>query len=385
MKKLFIVAMALATIVSCSKEEGLTKLDSSKKAISITIANGIDDTRVVVEEIAAVDTTDGGVGSIQAQAKQQVCAETNELVLLLANNAGTVEEAYALKGYTATNNTYTFHNVSESVTQVAVVRDIVDGDANVDASSYVGDALVDYRNAAANVDAMENIDITEIDLYVAAKLDPSGTCTVVDTEHNTEWTYQLYTASVEVAPTIARIEITGIACDGGTDADGVELGSTTLAAAQGKLVSGGYDELKLGGLVWGADDEYTFDLKDYVLKGIYEQGSTTARSRTDYSPGTGNAITWNIDPSAEVPQIGGNPIVMDMIASAYDYTVVNDKKTLSIGFGEAVKEFAPGNIYRFAVNFGENNLDDSNEAICVEVTVTVAKWAVVNVNPVFGN
>ena len=38
MKKLFIVAMALAAFVSCSKDDGVKQLQSSKKAVAITIA-----------------------------------------------------------------------------------------------------------------------------------------------------------------------------------------------------------------------------------------------------------------------------------------------------------------------------------------------------------
>ena len=355
----------------------MKQLESSKKAVSITIANGISGTRAVVDEMAAFDTTVGGVGTIEAQATSGVCADTDELVLLLANNAGTVEEAYALKDYKATDYTYTFHNVSESVTQVAVVRDIVDGEANVKADGYVGTSLKTYCYAAANVDAMENIDITDIDLYAAAKLDNTGTCTVEDNEHKTEWTYQLFTATVKVAPTIARVEITGVACDGGTD--GIELGRTTLAASKGELVSGGFDKLSLGKLSWGENGEYTYDFGGFELEGVY-----TSDKRVDYELGD-NAIVWNINPTAAVPQTDSNPMSLPMTAWAQDYNVVNTAQNLTIGFGDAITDFEPGMIYRLSINFGEDNLDETNEAICVAVTVEVADWLVVDVDPVFGN
>ena len=356
----------------------MKQLESSKKAVSITIANGISGTRAVVEAMAAVDNTVGGVGSIEAQAIGGVCANTDELVLLLANNAGIVEEAYALKDYTATNNTYTFHNVSESVTQVAVVRNIVEGEANVTADDYVGKSLETYRDAAADVDAMENINITDIDLYVAAKLDDTGTCTVKSDDHNTEWTYHLFTAKVEVAPTIARVEITRVACDGGND--GIELGRTTLNASMGQLVSGGFDKLSLGKLSWGENREYTYDFDGFELEGVY-----TSATRVDYEPGNGNAIVWNINPTAAVPQTDSNPMSLPMTAWAKDYKVVNNAQNLTIGFGDAVTSFEPGKIYRLSINFGEDNLDETNEAICVAVEVTVATWLVVDVDPVFGN
>ena len=408
MKKIFIVAMALAAFVSCSKDDGVKQLQSSKKAVAITIANGSTETRATVTKPVAADKTAGGTATIQDQATAGACANVNELVVLFANANGTVEEAYTFPTAAQTvgedgKYTYRWHNVSESVTQVAVVRDIVDGVANVDTDDYLGKKIADYKANAEDVDAMENIDITKIDLYVSSTLDHNGDCKITDTHTNTEWTYKLYTADVTIAPAIARVEITGIACDeatcSATDHATAHvshvLGGTTLAAAKGQLVSGGYDELALGELTWGDNDEYQFDLTGNTLKGIYEKGKTTARTPVWYTPtevvaeggtadGTADAIVWNINPSAKVPQIGNDPMVIEMVASAYDYTVVNTGKTLSVGF-KGAEEFEAGNIYQIAIPFKESNLDKSNEAICVNVTVKVANWVVVPLTPVFGN
>ena len=403
--------MALAAFVSCSKDDGVKQLQSSKKAVAITIANGSTETRATITEPVAADETAGGTATIQDQATAGPCANVNELVVLFANANGTVEEAYTFPQGQAVGGdgkyTYRWHNVSESVTQVAVVRHFNQGVLDITPTNYVGDAISDYKAYAEDVDAMENIDITKIDLYVSSTLDYSGPCTIPDPEKNTEWTYSLYTADVTIAPAIARVEITGIACDeatcSATDHATAHvshvLGGTTLAAAKGQLVSGGYDELALGELTWGDNDEYKFNLTGNTLKGIYKGNKAedykTARTPVWYTPtevvaegetadGTADAIVWNINPSAKVPQLNDDPMVIKMEASAYDYTVVNTSKTLSIGF-KNVTEFAPGNIYRFNINFGENNLDASNEAICVEVKVTIQPWVVVTVQPEFGN
>lgn len=409
MRKIFIAAMALAVMVGCSKDDGMKQLESSNKAVSITIANGVSGTRAV-KAIAAFDTNIGGNATIQDQATAAACASTNELVVLFANKAGTVEEAYSLADATLvqdSENTYRWHNVSESVTQVAVVR--YSSITNV--NDYKGTKLTVYQQAAANVDAMENIDITAINLYTAADLTHNGTCTIEDSAHNTAWTYQLYTADVTIAPTIARVEIIGIACDGSNSAvvgeDGStstpnELGATTLAAAKGDNVSGGYDKLVLNTLKWGKDSEYTYTFAtETALTGIYGgtvNGNPTQVERVDYTPAetvadnetadnTADAIVWNINPTAVVPQVtdGASPMVLNMTASATDYTVVNTNKDLHIGFGDDITSFMPGNIYRMDIKFGENNLETSNEAICVEVKVTVSNWVVVIVPPVFGN
>lgn len=404
--------MTLAAFVSCSKDDGVKQLQSSKKAVAITIANGSTETRATVTKPVAADKTAGGTATIQDQAVEDACANVNELVVLFANANGTVEEAYTFpQGQTVGQDgkyTYRWHNVSESVTQVAVVRDINEnGVANVNTKDYEGKDISEYKAKAEDVDAMENIDITKIDLYVSSTLEPNGDCTIKDEHTNTEWTYKLYIADVTIAPAIARVEITGIACgvetcsatDHTTAHVSHVLGGTTLAAANGKLVSGGYDELALGKLTWGDNDEYKFDLTGNTLKGIYKgnkaENYKTARTPVWYTPtevvaegetadGTADAIVWNINPSAKVPQIGNDPMIIDMVASAYDYTVVNTKKSLSIGFKNVTK-FEPGNIYRFKINFGENNLDVSNEEICVEVKVTIQRWSVVTVQPEFGN
>ena len=84
-------------------------------------------------------------------------------------------------------------------------------------------------------------------------------------------------------------------------------------------------------------------------------------------------------------EIDKDTMKIDMVASAYDYTVVNTGKNLTIGFDNVEKkEFEPGKIYRLAITFGEDNLDKSNEAICVNVEVKIADWVVVPVQPVFG-
>ena len=82
MKRFLIAAMALATIVSCSKDDaGDSVLTSSKKAISITIANGVSSTRAVAE---VAPTPGGGAGKVVDQEANQAAASTDELTVLFA-------------------------------------------------------------------------------------------------------------------------------------------------------------------------------------------------------------------------------------------------------------------------------------------------------------
>ena len=83
MKKLFIAAMALATIVSCSKDEGVDEvLTSSKKSVKITIDNLAKGTRAAGGETLAADAND---------ATNKLAAATDkDLVFLFADAGGNV-------------------------------------------------------------------------------------------------------------------------------------------------------------------------------------------------------------------------------------------------------------------------------------------------------
>lgn len=402
MKKLFIAAMALATIVSCSKDEGTSVLESSKKAISITIANAVPATRAVpAQDAVAV----GGAGSIQAQEGNQAAASTDELVVLFANKGGNVVKAIALKDgdVAASGNvnndanakpdvqgkyTYTFHNVHESVTQVAVVRYA----KITNVTEFENTNLSTYAAAAAVEDI--NVDLDELELYGSSDITTDGaTCNKTD-EHTGETTqYKLYTAEVTVAPKLARVEIVGISC--------TDLGKATLSAAQGNNVTGGFDEINLKEFSFGTNGIYTYsfgtkaegsetvDYGEAELLGVYnktsEDGKVNERTATNWTAGDGKAIAWNIAPVAATFPTESSPMKLTMDVEAYDYKVSTPSRELHITNLTGATEFSAGNIYRFEIPFSESNLEDVNEEICVEVTVTVTNWVVVEVAPEFGN
>ena len=223
-----------------------------------------------------------------------------------------------------------------------------------------------------------------MDLFAASgQLTNPTTCTVEATEHNSAYTYQLYTANINVVPMLARVEITKVSAQGGEK----PLGATTLAAANGELVSGGFDKLTLGTLTFGGN--YTYDFDGYELEGIYNGESKVAVEPTIFEAGEDSskyAIAWNIATETAFPLTTANAMTIGMEAFAYDYNVVNTGKNLTIGFDNVEPtEFEPGKIYRLEIVFGEDNLDASNNAICVAVKVEIADWVVVDVDPVFGN
>ena len=376
MKKLLLSLAALAMIaVGCEKNEGPNVIESNKKSVDITIVNGVQATKAVAE---VKPTPAGGAGAIQDREDKQAAASTTELKVLFANAAGNVVEAYSFAEAKAVENengkwNYRFHGVHESVTQVAVVRN--------NAEEFVGTNLSVYANAAAKEVIVA--DLSALNLYGSSDIawDGKTTCTVTDAKHNIEYTYNLYTAQVDVVPTLARVEITGITC--------TDLGETTFKASTDPTVTGGFDELALQKIAFGKDEAYyyTFTTND-ILKGVYkdetEADRKTKRDLVPYNPGPGEnkVIAWNIAPSVEYPS-DNVPMTLYVKASAYDYDVNTADKTLTINGLTGADKFERSKIYRFAINFKESNLDESNEAICVDVTVKIADWVIVEVDPEF--
>lgn len=391
MKKLFVAVLAIAALAACNKEEAPVYQESVKKSIAITIANGVADTKAVAEETPEAV---GGEATIVPQENNQAAASTDELVVLFANRAGVVVEAYSFADAAETTAadpnadpdvkgvyTYTFHAVHESVEQVAVVRYA----ANTTPEAFENTNLSVYAEAAAVEDL--NVDLDELELYASADLEDSGKeCEVQTTEHVFE-TYKLYTAALTVTPALARVEIVGVNC--------TDLGVRTLAAVSDATIVGGYDELALTDVVFGetgkvdADGKYTGIIYNYdfleadVLKGVYAgERNTTAREAVVYDlKDTKDAIAWNIAPQAA--PTAANPMIFTMEAKAYDYTVLNTTKTLTIESFEGVTNFDRSKIYRLDLEFVEDNLDATNEAICVKVDVTIANWVVVELEPNF--
>jgi hypothetical protein len=235
MKKLFIAAMALATIVSCSKDDADTVLTSKQKSVKITIDNIAKGTR---GETAAADD------------KDLAAADDTDLVFLFADAGGKVLQSRTLNNDDANsslltkeeNGTYTFHKLPENVTMIGVIANatttpttLADAvkawtneknqlDNEYKAVVAYGSPVVDGKPTKLN--AKGGVDLTRV----------AGEEATAPDEHTD--TYPLYEASVRVAPYMARIEITRVACTdlGQTANDGFsEITITSLSLAGGTL------------------------------------------------------------------------------------------------------------------------------------------------------
>ena len=407
MKKLFIAAMALATIVSCSKDEGDTFLTSNKKSVAITIANSQMGTR-------------GGAAGVTSQVdKNEYAASVDQLTVLFLNNSEKIVESYKLSAGTEENTTADtqgvitkrFHGVNESVNKVAVVRyngsvaagteysTIVAAAKNEAATAFSAPATETEPGTTPEGTTNLNTDVQSIILTSGQAVTlAEGTGDKAECEYTNEkgetHKYKLYTATVEVAPAFARLEIHSVAV--------TNLGQVTNA--NGTVT--GVDEVKLGLLTFGGGEAgpYTYNFTDVTFWGNFKSkmSGTWAASNADntvtsWTPATDKAISWNMLPTAvsaptytvaEGVETISNPMVLNVTVDAADMYIQDKTRTVTVkGLknGETpVTTFEAGKVYTLNLVFDESNISAPDVAqICVEATVKVSQWTVVPVTPEF--
>lgn len=379
MKKLFIAAMALATIVSCSKDDGDAVLTSSKKSVSIKIEN------------AGVATRNGGdtnEGTVKA------CAVAGELKVWLADGSGIIlEERNLTENQPLNDGSYIFHQVSEQVQNIAVGR-YEAGDVTA-----VGSTIASIIELAKNPESganTKNIARSIDDIILSSdmvKLEDSGeTCT--ETVGDTTYEVPIYAAEVTVTPRLSRVEITKIQCN--------KLGDVNKDSDE---TTYGFDELTLNSFTFG--NNTLSAINNTVLSGSYaakgadgKWAEVTGDPANSVEPENG-AWSWNL--------MGGQAfetMTLSVTGDAKDWIVNDGTTTLTInslkgngdieagthaedckcGFGEdgLLDNYLANHIYNMEIVFTENDLDPRNEAICVNVTVKLADWVVVPVTPNFG-
>lgn len=404
MKKLFIAAMALATIVSCSKDDaGDTVLTSKQKSVTITIANSALETRA---------TLNGAQTSESLANSGDACVVASDLKVFFANSAGTILKEMKLSGTPEdvdhtkpyqygvktdadanTPGSYIFHRVPAEVTQVAVAR-YETGDLPENKTNWEGQNISALAALASNEEKNVARELSDIVLYDADGLTYSEECTTIDGV-----VYNLYTADLTIAPAFARVELVKIQC--------TDLGSDITSDGN----STGYDELTLKTFAWGPANGtnylYTWPTAQPILYGSYVPDnnkdafgntiSVTGNNRkNEWTANT--AISWNVADQVAAPT-EAVPMVLTMGGQAYERFVQNDP-TLTITklyqtqtpgengtvtLSNPLDKFTKKNIYRFNVIFKESNLDTTDDNICVKVLVTIDTWTVVDVYPEFKN
>lgn len=352
MKRFFIAALALVAVVGCSKDdEGTSVLETSKKSVSITIANALPAGRAV---------------TTPAPASGAACTKAEDLVFGFVNGAGQVLTTLTIADATESGGVYTFHGLPQQVSEVfaiangAAANKITKGNAPATLSA----AHQVWRAQTPDVEWSEII----VFGHAAARhaKDANGEDLFCEVDGHK---YPLYEASLTVTPNHARLEIGQVKCtDLGKLYSKVTLNSMVLAGnlnqsfgASGVALTPDANVATAGeGKVWSWNlskpmngDIYAPDLDLHVT---VEGNGWTVPS------GTENRMVRVVDYAAPANYVNAA-------------TNVNEQGNL--------RQFLPGEIYTMNLDFSENNIHTESDNLCVAVNVTIANWVVVPVTPVF--
>lgn len=428
MKKLFIAAMALATIVSCSKDEADTVLTSKQKSVSVTIQNSvISGTRATVTGETLSPTAKGGEAGLTKQVgtagtedaangpTETLVADLKKLTILFANQAGQVLHAMPLvntadddihadqngtnednyvpgenAGETAGGGVYEFHRVPEQVTRIAVIRDVNLTDAN----TLVGKTLADIQKDAVDESDL-NVDVQSIFLYAEGDLKQDTQC-YEEEVNGVMTTYYYYTTTLNILPQYTRFELVSVSC--------ADLGNLNTDKIDGKddISTVGLDHLTLNKFTiplngvnytktWTADTQNDWTLYGSACKAWDTtkdaQNPCAKDAKTVITAGENMAWSWNMAPGTLNLASNNKPMVLDLIADSHHMFVNNPAKTVRVVSLNDKADFAleKGKVYRMALSFAESNIDETDDQLCVKATVVISDWTVVLVTPEFGN
>ena len=405
MKKLFICALALASVVACSKDDTADAVLTSKmKSVTITIQNSkMNDTRANVTGAKINVAPEGGEAGDTAQATEnELVASAGQLQILFANAQGLILEAKSLvadatnethpagtEDYTYGkvtvdangNGTYIFHHVPEQVTRVAVVRVQKDDITIKPNSTNLSEVLALASDESENrTRGTQEIILYAEDDLIKMTATEGTTDDICYTDPNTGLKYYYYTAQLTVQPQVARVELVKVGC--------YDLGDLNIDVIEGtenpNIETQGLDELTIKKFYFS---NYTKTWQtENVLVGSYCATKHNGTEKLYITPAEG-AWSWNIA-EQDVPQMK-----LELDAVAHDWTVNNPGKTVTVvglkdneELTEAnVDTFKKGNVYRLELDFSEANIDATDDALCVIATVDIKTWTVVPVYPVFGN
>lgn len=387
MKKLLLSLAALAMIaVGCEKNEGFDKeLQSSLKSVTLKIENSVYGTKTNGETPAGT---------------QSPCATTTDLKVWFADNSGIILEERALSKAEFVNGSYLFHQVSEQVSNIAVGR-YEDGDVTP-VGSTIQDIIDLAKDPAAGGATTPNMKRPVDEIILS-----SDQVALVKTEETCEEEVNgvkvevpVYAATVTVKPRLARLEISKIQCS--------DLGALNEDADEDTY---GFDELTLTGFTFGQNKLTA--INNVVLKGQYavkgDDGAWSvladdATPENSVAPDNDNVWSWNLKDNQAWEQM-----TLGVVGDAKDWTVNNGTTSLVInslsgeagtsnnaydhaegcacGFDENGKltNYLANHIYNMEIVFSESHLQPRNTAICVNVTVKIADWVVIQVTPNFGN
>ena len=387
---------ASMVLVSCDKNEGDPNVPTDKSLKSVTIKlpniNQAIDSRATGKGMKAgqIALKDFKVFFLNANGE---CI--NNLVPSTENlGEGLTQpplyfDSDNVASHVGANNKTTYHFLPAATARVVVVGNCGD----IQDYSTVNN---DNYKVLNDGDTGDNIssDAAGHPYYPLYGYDDLKLSTGVDNkQHN-----NVYTASVELAPRVARFEIYGFTYEPKDDGtvefsyDKLELEKIALAnyATNYNLQTGVAGSRTTtaapteSALVWdwidAASSPWANEFSSYTLeqnaKTYVNTSTNIPMENTDGSAYDGDMITFGVTKSTVAAE---NP---ELLLSFYGVGADNSKTPLYLHGKFASEEpFEPGKIYRVLFPIEDGSWEQPER--CVELTVTVAEWSIVSVTPEF--
>ena len=380
-KFLSVAALAALTLASCQKEQEITPENKNLKSVEIVLNNVAPVTRA----IGGLDESLEGK-NIQLNSLQFFFSDGTTLYEAkdaTGAKADVYFDAAELAEYNGTISAK-FHFLSAAVKKVIVVGNYTEMVATTESSL---DRVLEIGFCQ---------DVTNFPLYAEGTLGVANS----NTHNNGDNAHlsNVYTVKLDVYPPVARFEITGIGCS-------LPTGSEKIVKVVSMAFADFYDkcDFRTGAL----NTLRSVQLNQQDIYTYFQTQMNTSKWNNDFFNGqNGQPNAGNSHPLVELT--AANPSVTTDIAynffckgapapllllniieyenqkafeenngtPGYLYT-----NTYRLNSTEAVTTFEPGKIYRMAINFNEDNL--FHQERCLDITLKVAEWIVINVTPEF--
>ena len=370
------LAVAASAFISCNKQE-TTPVGTNYKSVEFSLEN-VNFTKSVTDQVINAGTA---VGLTNFQV-----FFTNGSVLFEAKNAD--NQTPAKDFFTAEDLTkkLVFHFLDPKVNKVVVL-------GNIETEIDVVDGVTTLASLEKTLQIAEQQDAQEDD--AALSLYGESTLTIKETNavhkdddgnaYSPDHTVDVYKADVTLVPRVARIEIVGYECEF-SDPALYDVVTIDQVAIDGYNSTAQLATATYGGPVDEVNPANQVDLFNYFKANQSKEEAEWWFDITDIdlTPSANEVTTpllaYHVFPTA-VPEL-----LVDITTTkdglempAYLYTS---------GFATSADATTPnltgleaGKVYRLTLKFKDTDLTQQDK--CVEVTVSVEEWAVVDIYPIF--
>lgn len=378
---IFAAALAAMTMASCQKQEPASE-NQNLKSVEIKISNVFSGTKAI-----------GGLGydlegkNIQLNSLQFFFSDGTTLYEAKDATGAKADVYFDSNELAAMNGNISakFHFLPSAVKKVIAVGNYTEQVATNESA----------LNRILQIDNYQ--DVTNFPLYSEGQLSVYNS-----NEHNNGENAHLsnvYSVNLDILPHVARFEITGI---GAT----INTGSQKIIKVVSMAFTDFYNNCDFR--TYALSTLRSIDLTNQqTVYNYFQNQMSTAKWNNDFfngqngQEGAGNShpvleltaqnsyvktdIAYNFFcKGAEAPTLVLNVIEYENQAALENnngtpgYLYTNSYKLNS---GEAVNTFDQGKIYRMDIRFTEENLQHQER--CLDITLNVAKWVVVNITPEF--